>query len=94
MRNVFLITAIGLMFGANFTYAKQQLKMEDCNQQHSFKRPEERQAFLKTCLKSAPNKNMTTTGPKDKTKQCSIEATNRGLKGSARGDFMSQCLKG
>jgi len=90
-----------LMFGASAfaadpapakTLTPQQQKMKDCNTQAGDKKGDERKAFMKTCLSSAPAAPAKPMTQQEKMKACNTQAGDK--KGDDRKTFMSQCLKG
>ncbi len=66
----------------------QQNKMVTCNADATGKKGDERKAFMKDCLSSAPAKKM--TAQQEKMKACNADAT--GKKGDERKTFMKSCL--
>ncbi|MEQ5838430.1 PsiF family protein [Paraburkholderia acidicola] len=73
-----------------FAQNAQQSKMATCNTQATGKKGDDRKAFMKNCLSSAP---VAASGPmsqQDKMKMCNTQAT--GKKGDDRKAFMKTCL--
>jgi hypothetical protein len=67
----------------------QQDKMKACNAQAADKKGDERKAFMKSCLSSAPAKTMTQS---EKMSMCNKKTA--GLKGDDRNKAQSECMKG
>jgi len=75
----------------------QQAKMTTCNADAKTKglSGDDRKAFMKTCLSSAPAAaGKTLTPQQQKMKDCNADAKTKGLAGADRKKFMSDCLKG
>ncbi len=89
---VAILSLSGAAFAATETAAPaktaQQNKMVTCNADAAGKKGDERKAFMKTCLSSAPAKAMTPQQTKMKT--CNADAS--GKKGEERKAFMKTCL--
>lgn len=66
----------------------QQSKMGECNKEAADKKGDERKAFMKSCLSAKK------ASQQDKMKACNKDAGEKKLKGPARKEFMSGCLKG
>ena len=65
--------------------------MKACNKETTEKKlaGEERQKFMKECLKAKP----ALTPQQEKMKACNKEANEKKLKGAERQKFMKECLK-
>lgn len=74
----------------------QQTKMTSCNADATSKnlKGDDRKAFMKTCLSSAPASSTKTNSQQEKMKTCNAQASAKSLKGDDRKQFMSTCLKG
>ena len=74
----------------------QQGKMKTCNAQASEQKlsGDARQAYMKTCLSSAPAASATKplTLQQEKMKSCNADAKAKSLKGADRQAFMKTCL--
>ena len=66
----------------------QQSKMGECNKDAADKKGDERKAFMKSCLSAKK------ASQQDKMKACNKDVGEKKLKGLARKEFMSGCLKG
>ena len=97
--------AIGLALGVMLAMATmqasaentQQTKMTTCNADAKTKglSGDDRKAFMKTCLSSAPAASGKTLTPQQqKMKDCNADAKTKELAGADRKKFMSDCLKG
>src|SRR5579862_5685463 len=93
-----LILGFGMSVHAVQTHAEnsQQTKMTSCNADATSKnlKGDDRKAFMKTCLSSAPASTTKTNSQQEKMKTCNAQASAKSLKGDDRKQFMSTCLKG
>jgi hypothetical protein len=89
---VALAVALSLSFGATSVYAanSQQSKMTDCNKQAGDKKGDDRKAFMKSCLSSAPAAASTPMTQQQKMTACNGQAGDK--KGDDRKAFMKSCL--
>ncbi len=87
-----LSVALSLTFGAGSALAtnSHQSKMTDCNKQAGDKKGDDRKAFMKSCLSSAPAAASTPMTQQEKMTACNKDAT--GKKGDDRKAFMKSCL--
>lgn len=69
-----------------------QEKMKSCNADASKKtlKGDERKAFMKDCLSSKKEANL--TAQQEKMKSCNADASKKTLKGDERKAFMKTCL--
>jgi hypothetical protein len=77
----------------NKTLTVQQQRMKDCSVQAKEKSGAERQTFMKACL-GAKAAEASPKTPQQRMTSCNAEAKAKALKGDARKQFMSSCLKG
>jgi hypothetical protein len=93
-----LILGFGMSVPAVQIHAEnsQQTKMTSCNADATSKnlKGDDRKAFMKTCLSSAPATTTKTNSQQEKMKTCNAQASANSLKGDDRKQFMSTCLKG
>jgi hypothetical protein len=84
--------ALSVSFAATPVYAQntQQSKMSTCNTQASGKKGDERKAYMKDCLSSAPVAATAPMTQQQKMTACNKTAT--GKKGDERKAFMKDCL--
>ena len=74
----------------------QQDKMTTCNADATSKHlsGDDRKAYMKTCLSSAPAASTKSNSQQEKMKSCNADATTKGLKGDDRKSYMKTCLSG
>jgi hypothetical protein len=74
----------------------QQSKMTSCNAEATSQnlKGDDRKAFMKSCLSSAPAASAKTNSQQEKMKACNAQASAKSLKGDDRKKFMSTCLRG
>ena len=93
-----LVLGLGVSALAGQSHAanSQQSKMTSCNADATSKnlKGDDRKAFMKTCLSSAPASSTKTNSQQEKMKTCNAQAGAKSLKGDDRKQFMSNCLKG
>jgi hypothetical protein len=72
----------------------QQDKMTTCNADATSKHlsGDDRKAYMKTCLSSAPTASTKSNSQQEKMKSCNADATTKGLKGDDRQAYMKTCL--
>jgi hypothetical protein len=72
----------------------QQDKMTTCNANATSQHLSgtDRQAYMKTCLSSAPPAAAKTNSQQEKMKTCNADATTKGLSGTDRQAYMKTCL--
>lgn len=93
MRATALIAVLSLTLGAHTAFAAntQQSKMTECNKQAADKKGDDRKAFMKSCLSTAPaaaaSEPMT---QQQRMTACNTQAT--GKTGDDRKAFMKSCL--
>jgi hypothetical protein len=89
---VALTAALSLTFGATPSFAanSQQSKMTDCNKQAGDKKGDDRKAFMKSCLSSAPAAASAPMTQQQKMTACNGQAADK--KGDDRKAFMKSCL--
>lgn len=71
----------------------QQQRTGACNQSAGDRTGDEREAFMKQCLRvDEPGKTL--TPPQMRMKECNDRANNKSLSGDERKTFMNTCVKG
>ena len=92
IRSTAVIVALGLALAAPGAFAQnsQQSKMSTCNTQAAGKKGDDRKAYMKDCLSSAPVAAAAPMTQQQKMTACNKTAT--GKKGDERKAFMKDCL--
>jgi hypothetical protein len=92
IRSTAVIVALGFALGTPPVFAanSQQSKMTECNKQAGDKKGDERKAFMKDCLASAPVAASAPMTQQEKMTACNKQAT--GKTGDERKAFMKDCL--
>jgi psiF repeat len=87
---------LGALAGNASADNSQQSKMTSCNADATSQnlKGDDRKAFMKTCLSSAPAASAKTNSQQEKMKACNAQASAKSLKGNDRKQFMSTCLRG
>jgi hypothetical protein len=93
-----MIAALSLMVVGGHAWAAnaQQQKMTACNADAKTKnlQGDDRKAFMKSCLSTAPAATSSMNSQQEKMKSCNAEAKTKALKGDERKAFMKTCLSG